>query len=209
MLTLLRSIITTVIALIYPYLVYKGLQQGHVWIALSIIISFYLYQAFKTTNHHDRLLKLTLPLILILGLFYFQALTAKLIPILVQLILLHFFGKTLLKNHGPSLIERFVRLEFTEFPPGITEYCRQITFMWTVFFAFNIINCIALALWAPVSWWAIYTGIGMLLGTGILMVGEYICRPFLFPDLDIPDIKSSAKNMMVNGRKVWEDIHSS
>ncbi len=209
MLIILRSIITTVIALIYPYLVYRGLQQGDVWIAPSIIIGFYLYQAFKSPSHHERLLKLTFALILLLGLFYFQALTAKLMPILVQLILLHLFGKTLLKNHGPSLIERFVRLEFAEFPPGITEYCRQLTLMWTVFFTFNIISCIALALYAPVSWWAIYTGIGMLLGTAILMLGEYICRPFLFPDLTIPDIKSSAKNMIVNGRKVWEDIHSS
>ena len=209
MLTLLRSIITPVIALIYPYLVYRGLQQGDVWIAPSLIIGFYLYQAFKTVNHHERLLKLTLAFILLLGLFYFQALTAKLIPILVQLILLNFFGKTLLKDHGPSLIERFVRLEFAEFPPGITEYCRQLTLMWTVFFAFNIISCIVLALWAPVSWWAIYTGIGMLLGTGVLMIGEYICRPFLFPDLDIPDMKSSVRNMVVNGRKVWEEIHSS
>jgi len=209
MLSILRSIITTVIALIYPYLVYRGLQHGDAWIAPSIIIGFYFYQAFKAPNHYGRLLKLTLAFILLLGLFYFQALTAKLIPILVQLILLHFFGKTLLKNHGPSLIERFVRLEFAELPPGITEYCRKLTLMWTVFFAFNIISCITLALWAPASWWAIYTGIGMLLGTGILMMGEYICRPFLFPDLAIPDIKSSAKNMIVNGRKVWKDIHSS
>ena len=209
MLIILRSIITVIIALIYPYLIYKGLQQGDVWIAPSIIITFYLYQAFNTSNHHERLLKLTLALILLLGLFYFQALTAKLIPILVQFILLHTFGKTLFKNHSPPLIERFVRLEFEEFPLEITQYCRQLTLIWSIFFAFNIIICIVLAFWGSTSWWAIYTGIGMLLGTGLLMVGEYICRPFLFPDLDIPDMKSSAKNMIVNGRKVWEDIHSS
>lgn len=207
MLTLIRSIISTFVVLIYPYLVYRGIQYGDVWIAPLIIISFYLYQALKTTDNKKRLTKILFVMLLFAGLFHFQALTAKLMPILVQLILLHFFGKTLLKGHGPSLIERFVRLEFAEFPPGIVEYCRQLTIMWTAFFAFNIVTCIALALWAPASWWAIFTGIGMFAGTAILMVGEYICRPFLFPDLEIPDVKSSARNMIVNGRKVWEDTH--
>lgn len=193
----------------YPYLVYKGIQHDEVWIAPLIIISFYFYQGFKECKSKKGLIKFAFASALLTCLFFFQALTAKLMPILVQLILLHFFGKTLLKAHSPSLIERFVRLEFEEFPDGVAEYCRQLTIMWTAFFAFNVITCIALTLWAPASWWAIFTGVGMWAGTGILMVGEYICRPFLFPDLEIPDVKSSAKNMIINGRKVWEDTHNS
>lgn len=207
MLTVFRSVISTIIVLIYPYLVYRGIEYGDVWIAPLIIISLYLYQALKTANNKERFIKLFILLLLLTGLLYLQDLTAKLMPIFLQLILLHFFGKTLLKEHGPSLIERFVRLEFAEFPPGIVEYCRKLTMMWTCFFAFNIVTCIVLALWAPASWWAIYTGIGMFAGTAVLMIGEYICRPFLFPDLDIPDMKSSARNMIVNGRKIWEDFH--
>ncbi|MCK4492512.1 MAG: hypothetical protein KAU26_00530 [Methylococcales bacterium] len=203
MLTALTSIIVSLILVMYPYLVYQGIQQGQVWIAPMLIISLYGYQAIKTQALTERWLKISLILVLLMGLVFFQTLTAKLMPILMQCILLHFFGKTLLKNHAPSLIERFVRLEYEDFPVGIVEYCRTLTKMWTGYFAFNTVVCIILALYAPVSWWAIYTGIGMLLGTGVLMLGEYLLRPFLFPNLEIPNMQSSAKSMLVNGRKLW------
>jgi uncharacterized membrane protein len=121
-------------------------------------------------------------------------------------VLMYFFGKTLL--HGPPLIERFVRLEFTELPTGIVEYCRQLTILWTGFFAFNAVMCSSLALWAPPSWWALYTGIIIFVLTGLLMVGEYIFRHYKFPDLHIPDIKSSARNMVTNTRKIWLDLYA-
>ena len=184
------------------------MQQGDVWIAPSIIIGFYFYQAINSIDNKERIIKFLLASTLLLGLIYFQALTAKLMPIIVQLILLNFFGKTLFKRYSPSLVERFVRLEFADLPNGIAEYCRKLTIMWTSFFAFNIVVCILLALYAPTSWWAIFTGVGMFAGTAVLMIGEYICRPFLFPDLEIPDMKSSVKNIVVNGRKVWEEIYN-
>ncbi|MCK5727693.1 MAG: hypothetical protein KAH08_00570 [Methylococcales bacterium] len=205
MLKALISISVSLVLVMYPYLVYQGVQQGQVWVAPMLIISFYGYQAFTTQALAERWLKISLILVLLTGLVFFQTLTAKLMPILMQCILLYFFGKTLLKNHAPSLIERFVRLEYEDFPVGIAEYCRTLTKMWTGYFAFNSVVCIVLAFYAPVSWWAIYTGVGMLLGTGVLMLGEYLIRPFLFPDLEIPDMKSSAKNMWVNGRKLWEE----
>ena len=201
----LGAIIITLVLLLYPYFVYQGVQQGEVWIAPTLIISFYSYQAVKTRCMRERLIKLALIGVLLTGLVFFQVLTAKLMPILVQLILMHFFGSTLLDKNSPSLVERFVRLEFDEIPAGISAYCRSLTKLWTGYFAFNIMTCILLAVYAPVSWWAIYTGVGMLLGTGMLMLGEYLVRPFLFPDLEIPDMKSTARNMIINGRKVWAE----
>lgn len=204
----LRSIIMTVIVLIYPYLVYRGIEQGGVWLAPSIIAAYYLYQAFHSSNSMIRIKKLLTVLILLIGVVYFQAITAKIIPVFIQLTLMHFFGKTLLEGKGPPLIERFVRLEFPEFPPGIDVYCRQLTILWAGFFALNSMVCIALALWAPASWWALYTGVGIFLSTLLLMVAEYIWRHFWFPELDIPDVKSSAKNMIINGRQIWMDVHA-
>ncbi|MCF6251922.1 MAG: hypothetical protein L3J75_11735 [Methylococcaceae bacterium] len=209
LLIIFRSIIITVIALIYPYLVYRGIQDGGVWLAPSIIAAYYLYQAFHSTSSVVRIKKLLTVLVLLMGVVYFQAITAKIIPVFIQLTLMNFFGKTLLDGKGPPLIERFVRLEFPEFPPGIDVYCRQLTILWTGFFAFNSLVCIGLALWAPASWWALYTGIGLFVLTVLLMVGEYIWRHFWFPELDIPDVKSSTKNMIINGRQIWKDVHAS
>jgi uncharacterized membrane protein len=203
----LQAVAKTLLALLYPYLVYKGMQAGVVWFAPAVIISFYLYQAFHTNDAKIRLSKASIAGALLIGVIFFQAATAKILPVLIQLMLMHFFGKTLLKSHAPSLIERFVRLEFAELPPGIAEYCRQLTLIWTAFFAFNAVVCLMLAFFAPISWWAIYTGVGIFILTGLLMMGEYIYRHFLFPDMEIPNVKSSVKSMVINCRSIWEDVH--
>jgi uncharacterized membrane protein len=101
-----------------------------------------------------------------------------------------------------------VRLEFAEFPPGVAEYCRLLTVIWTGFFAANALICLLLAFYAPTSWWAMYTGVGIFVLTGLLMVGEYVYRHFLFPDMEIPSVKSSVKSMAINCRSIWDDVKS-
>jgi uncharacterized membrane protein len=187
-------------------LVYRGIQEGVVWFAPLVIATLYLYQGIRESRFEVKTKKLLIALGLIIGIFFFQSFTAKLIPMLFQLVLMYFFGKTLF--HGPPLIERFVRLEFSELPAGIVAYCRQLTILWTGFFAFNAVMCSGLALWGPHSWWALYTGVIIFLLTGLLMVGEYIFRHYKFPDMHIPDIKSSARNMVINTRKIWLDLYA-
>jgi len=211
--TVLRSIISAIVFLLYPYLVYRGVQEGVVWFAPAAIASIYFYQAVKTSKRQVRIQKIGIVLILFLGAAFYQDIMAKLIPIFIQLSLMLFFGKTLLKNKGPSLVERFALLEFPDIPPVLSRYCRHLTIMWTGFFAFNVIACILLAFFAPVEWWAVYTGVLIFLLTAVLMVAEYIWRFFLFRRIDmpadgIPGIKESAKTMLVNGRKIWLDVQA-
>lgn len=206
MLSVLRSALVTAFFLLYPYLVFRGIQEGIVWFAPLVIASIYFYQGFREEKIAARARKLMMALALILGIIFFQSLTAKLLPTLIQLFLMHFFYKTLI--HGPPLIERFVRLEFSELPPGVIEYCRQLTMLWTGFFAFNALICSGLALWGQSSWWAVYTGVIIFLLTGVLMIGEYIFRHYKFPDMEIPDLKTSARNMVVNARQIWQDLYA-
>jgi uncharacterized membrane protein len=196
----------TLLFLAYPYLAYLGMQHGIVWFAPMLISFVYLNQAFKASRLRIKLIKLGISLGLIIGAIFFQALTAKLLPILIQLMLMHFFGRTLV--HGPTLIERFVRMEFPQFPPGIVEYCRQLTWVWTGFFAFNALMCAALAIWASDSVWALYNGVFIYVLTGLVMVGEYIWRHFHFPQLDIPAPKTSVRNLINHGRIIWKDVNA-
>ena len=216
MLTILRSIFSGIIFLLYPYLVYRGVQDGVVWFAPAVIAGLYFYLAIKAKQTRKRVQKLGIVLVLLLGAIFYQDLMAKLIPIIIQLTLMSFFGKTLLKDKGPSLVERFARLEFPDVPMPLVlvNYCRYWTIMWTSFFAFNILACVMLALFSPVEWWAIYTGVLIFLLTALLMVAEYIWRHFYLSTIDlpyekIPGFKESARNMLVNGRKIWLDIHTS
>ena len=203
---IIKSIVATCLFLAYPYLVYRGIESGMVWLAPAIFSGIYLLQAFTARNMKIRIYKGLIAIALLLGAYYLQTITAKVIPVLIQLMLMFFFGRTLLKGKGPSLIESFVRLEFPDFPPGVSEYCRQLTILWTGFFAFNAIMCVGLAIWGSSIWWTLYNGVFIYLMIGILMIGEYIYRHFRFPGLGIPDPQATIRTMIVNGRKIWLDV---
>ncbi|MDD2661363.1 MAG: hypothetical protein PHY54_17060 [Methylococcales bacterium] len=205
---IVKSIIAACLFLAYPYLVYRGIASGMAWLAPAIFSGIYLLQSFSTRNIKIRIYKTLIAFILLLGAYYLQTLAAKVLPVLIQLLLMYFFGRTLLKGKGPSFIESFVRLEFPVFPPGISEYCRQLTILWTGFFAFNAIMCVALAIWGADFWWTLYNGVFIYLMIGVLVIGEYIYRHFRFPDLGIPDPQSTIKTMFVNGRKIWMDVQA-
>jgi len=211
---ILRGILSSLLFLLYPYLVYRGIQAGVVWFAPAVIASIYLYQAFKAPNTYLLFKQLDIVFLLALGSVFYQDLIAKVIPVFIQLSLMIFFGKTLKEGNGPSLIERFASLDFPNIPPVISQYCRYLTIMWTAFFAFNIVACMVLALFAPTSWWAIYTGVMIFVLSGVLMIGEYIWRHFYFRTLDLPDdpipgVLDSMRSMIRNGRKIWLEVRAS
>lgn len=202
----LRLIGAAAVLLGYPYLVLLLIDQGVVWIAPLLVSFLYIHRALGSREAGFRLVNLLISSGLFLAVIFLKSLSAKLLPVLVQLLLSWFFGRTLVR--GPSLIERFVRLDYPVFPPGIVEYCRQLTWIWTWFFAFNAVLCGAFALWASDGWWAFYTSVVILVMTGLLLAGEYFYRRHRFPDLEIPDPKTSFRSIWRNGRKIWMDVHA-
>jgi len=208
MLGVIKGVFFTCLFMIYPYLVYKGIERGMVWVAPAVFSGIFLMQAFATRNVKIKVFKALISIGLLLGAYYLQTVTAKVLPVLIQLMLMYFFGRTLLKGKGPSFIESFVRLEFPVFIPGISEYCRQLTIMWTGFFAMNALICVLLAIWGTDFWWTMYNGVFIYLMIGLLTIGEYIYRHFRFPGLGISDFKSTLKTMIINGRKIWMDVQS-
>lgn len=202
----LRLGLATALFFAYPYLTYRGMDSGLVWIAPTLVSIVFLHRGLRTKNLEVRLLNLLICAALILSVLFAQSLSAKILPVLVQLTGCWFFGRTLLQP--PSLIERIVRLEYPEFPPGIVEYCKQWTWIWTLFFAFNAIMCSALALGAEDRLWAWYSGVIMIVLTVLLFAAEYLYRCRRFPDLDIPAPEASLKSIWINGRKIWSDVHA-
>lgn len=203
----LFALLATLLVLAYPYIVYRMTEHdGPVWSAPLFLALFYVYQAVRIEDRGRRLKKFGVAIALVVGAVFLQSITAKLIPVMIQLLLFVFFGRTLV--HGPPLIERFVRLDYPVFPPGISEYCRQLTQVWTGYFGFNTLVCAGLAIWAPASWWALYTGCLIFVLMVVLMVGEYVYRHWRFPELEIPDPASTMKSMISHGRNIWMDVHA-
>lgn len=213
MIAALKGIIITCLFMAYPYLIYKGIEGGIAWVAPAIFSALFLRQSFLAKKPAIKILKACIAMALILGSYHMQAVTAKVLPVLIQLLLMYFFGRTLLKDKGPSFIESVVRLQFPEFPAAIAHYCRQLTGVWTIFFATNACVIVVLAIWSTEFWWSLYNGVLIYLFMGILVICEYIYRRIRFADLNIlhkgiPDPITSIKAMVVNGRKIWMDVQT-
>ena len=213
LINIIKGTVITCLFLAYPFLIYKGIESGMVWIAPAIFSALFLRQSFLAKNAGAKVFKACIAIALILGAYYMQTFTAKVLPVLIQLMLMYFFGRTLFKDKGPSFIESFVRLQFPEFPSAIARFCRQLTFIWTVFFAINTMIITVLAIWGAEFWWSLYNGVLIYLLMGLLVMIEYIYRRIRFADLSIlhkgiPDPMTTIKTMMVNGRKIWMDVQA-
>jgi uncharacterized membrane protein len=182
------------------------MENGLVWLAPAAVCGIYIFQALISKEQKQQLYKLSIASLLAIATVFLQSVAAKLMPVFIQLALMNFFGRTLYK--GPPLVERFARLDFPELPARVVQYCRIWTIIWTGFFAFNAIMCAGLAFWAPNKWWAFYNGVMIYSLTGFLLIAEFFWRHIHFPEFDIPSLKTSIRNMVVNSRKIWLDVQA-
>lgn len=95
-------------------------------------------------------------------------------PVLLSALLLALFAGSLYR--GMPVVERLARLTEPELPPAAVAYTRRVTAVWAGFFLFNGSLCAALALWAPLAWWTLYTGLIAYLLMGLLFAGEWLVR---------------------------------
>jgi uncharacterized membrane protein len=74
------------------------------------------------------------------------------------------------------LVERFARMQVSDLSAQELRYCRSVTQVWSAFFVVNGATALALALLAPLSWWALYNGLLAYLLIGLLGASEYVIR---------------------------------
>lgn len=104
------------------------------------------------------------------------------LPVGVNLFLFATFSLSL--RNGPPMIERFARTVEDDLPDFTLPYCRKVTIAWCVFLGANALFMVALALAAPLSWWALYTGLISYLVIGVLLAGEFVLRKLWFRHYD-------------------------
>lgn len=106
------------------------------------------------------------------------------VPVLVSLVLLYFFGRTLVS--GPPLVETLARLQVPDLSPAQIAHCRTFTRVWCLFFAANAAVCVALALSGDLWLWTGYTGVVSYLLMGLVFAAEWLVRSWRFHDLRVP-----------------------
>ncbi|GAC1029989.1 membrane protein [Pseudomonas sp. No.21] len=159
----------------YPFAVYYGMEHlsprlfalllGGLWLARS------LSAAQRPGNRWTAVA--ALGFCLLLGLVN-QAELLRWYPVLMSAALLGLFGASLF--HGTPLVERLARLREPELPEVAVRYTRRVTAVWAGFFLANGLVAAGLTLWAPLSWWTLYTGFIAYLLMGLLFAGEWLVR---------------------------------
>lgn len=95
-------------------------------------------------------------------------------PVLMSAAMLCLFAWSL--RQPQSIVERFARIIYREFPPEAAVYTWRVTAVWCAFFLINGL----IALWTAVagSWaaWTLYNGFISYMLMGVLFVGEYAVR---------------------------------
>lgn len=115
-------------------------------------------------------------IIVIASLVMDSKLALQAVPVLVNLLLMLVFGRTLLPGREP-LITRFHRvIGDGEAPADIISYTRALTAVWTAVFAVLAVLSIALAVFASHATWSLFTNGVNYLVVGALFVGEYFFR---------------------------------
>jgi uncharacterized membrane protein len=105
-------------------------------------------------------------------------------PLALNVFLCAFFAATLRRRHEP-LISRFARLERGgELPPDLARYTRILTWCWVVFFALMAAVSLALALWASITAWSLFTNLVNYVLVGLFFMGEYAYRRLRYRHYD-------------------------
>ena len=161
--------------LAYPFAVYLGLEQLSPRLFALLLGALWLARMFsgKQTPLSRTLTTVALLFCLLLGLAGEPALL-RWYPVLISLALLGLFAGSLCS--GMPIIERLARLSEPELPPAAVRYTRQVTWVWVGYFIVNAAIASGLALWAPLSWWTLYTGLIAYLLMGLLFAGEWLVR---------------------------------
>jgi uncharacterized membrane protein len=183
----------------YPVIIYLLLTHNAAWLGAVMIVAAIVW---KIHGRDDWLWWVAglLLLVAVAAKLFGVGSVPKLSPLLIHAGLFYLFFYSL---RDVPLIERFARLDFDELPPGIQAYCRKLTVLWCVFFALNIVGCLWLAFWGDDDVWVLYNGLIVYFLIAGLILGEYVWRHFAFPELEIPPLSQSVRNMMRNGHKIW------
>ncbi|MNE71751.1 hypothetical protein D3C80_1676500 [compost metagenome] len=161
--------------MLYPFAVHLGIEHFAPWQFALLLGGLWLARAMTGEGRLAQLLPACAAIAFCLLLAAMNStLLLRWYPVLINASLLGVFGLSLI--HGPPVVERLARLREPDLPPAAVAYTRQVTKVWCLFFLGNGLTAAALALWAPLNWWALYNGLIAYLLMGALFAGEWWVR---------------------------------
>ncbi|SFW34382.1 ApeI family dehydratase [Luteibacter sp. UNCMF366Tsu5.1] len=171
----LSDLILLVVGVLYPFIVYFGMDHVSTPLFGLILGALWLVRAPALMRQPGGrwMLGITLVYCAVLA-FGGEEHLLRWYPSLICALLLAAFGLSL--KFGPPMIERIARVTEPDLPPVAVRYTRRVTWVWVAFFALNGTVSGLLAAWGPLSWWTFYNGILAYSVMGVLFIGEWILR---------------------------------
>jgi uncharacterized membrane protein len=168
----------------YPLAVYMGLTHFSargVGLMLCVLVLPGLVYRFRHARREDLLVVVRIPLsvmvVALLGALFDDQRFVLAMPVLINGVLFATFASSL---SGTPMVERFARMQDPALGPAQVSYCRTVTKVWCVFFVFNAAFSAALAFFARLELWALYTGLIAYVLMGLLGASEYVVRKARF-----------------------------
>lgn len=161
--------------LLYPFAVYFGMEHFAPWQFGLLLGSLWLARALLGARKPGSLwMAITAIAFCLLLALFDSPLLLRWYPVLISAFMLGLFGLSL--KYGSPMVERLARLREPQLPAKAIVYTRQVTIAWSVFFLCNGLLAAALTLWAPLSWWMLYTGLISYGLMGLLFAIEWLIR---------------------------------
>ncbi|TAK91862.1 MAG: hypothetical protein EPO06_03965 [Burkholderiaceae bacterium] len=166
------------LALLYPAIVYFGLQSGQ-WGPRQIgVLLLFMAAARLFLRGRQRPVDgwlILLPLLVALpALLFNQPIWVLLYPALVSALFLSVFALSLVRP--PTAIETIARLRTPDLSATAVDYTRKVTQAWCFFFAGNGLIALMTALFASHAVWALYNGAISYGLMGLMFAGEWLIR---------------------------------
>ena len=171
----LTTILLPLAGLLYPFVVYFGMEKVSPPMFALVLGAIWLIRAPKLLREPGGrwMVGAALAYCALLALSG-EASLLRWYPTLISALLLVAFVLSLI--YGPTFIERIARLREPNFPDSAVIYTRKVTWVWVGFFVFNGSMSAALTLWAPIAWWTLYNGLIAYFIMGALFAGEWMLR---------------------------------
>lgn len=170
----------------YPVVIHTAVIMDKVAIGYGVLLAM-VFIHMMVNMYEQRHRKLKLFWVMLIGIsvasclaavaYHWGATSALFIPpVLLNLVLMLVFGKSLLPGNV-SIITQLRKMVRKEEPtPEIYRYTRQVTWVWTIFFAGLAAESAVLAMYFSLDTWSLFTNIINYVLIVVLFFGEYFYR---------------------------------
>ena len=179
----LLKVVIVIFLLLYPILIYFGLNYfSPSQLGIFFLILFAIRSVFARTRSTSARWQLIFTVTIggtlaALTWIYNSKEFLLWYPVGLNITFLIIFASSLL--FPPSIIERIARTFHKDFPESAIAYTRNVTIVWTIFFAINIFVSGWTVLNGDMEIWTLYNGLISYIIVGILLGAEFVVRKII------------------------------